>query len=108
MNKLTFDIGQAFFGEDHFLRSLTGIGTLVGVFVSNAIVVAGIILLFLLIFGGIGMMVGAGKNNPQKTAQGKQAVTAAVIGFIIIITAYWIAWIVGKMMGIDNIFNPVV
>jgi hypothetical protein len=106
VNKLAFDIGEAFFGESgHFLTELTGIGMLVSVFVSNAIVVAGIVLLFLLIFGGIGMMAGAGGKNPQKLAQGRQAVTAAVIGFIIIITAYWIVWIIGRTMGFDDILG---
>ncbi|MBU0570373.1 hypothetical protein KKB40_06405 [Patescibacteria group bacterium] len=99
------DIGNSFFGGSHFLRDLTGVGMLVSIFVSNAIVVAGIILLFLLIFGGIGMMAGAGGKNPQKLAQGKQAVTAAVIGFIIIITAYWIVMIVGRMTGNSDILG---
>jgi hypothetical protein len=57
---------------------------------SNAIVIAGIILLFLLLFGGLSVIMGAGQSNPQKTAQGKSALTSAVIGFIIIFFAYWI------------------
>ena len=97
--KLSIDIANTFLGEDHFLSNLTGVGTLVSIFVSNAIVIAGLILLFLLIFGGYSMIAGAGANNPQKIGQGKQAVTAAVIGFILVFIAYWIVRIVGTATG---------
>jgi hypothetical protein len=93
------DIGESFFGGDHFLRDLPGLGQLVSIFVSNAIIVAGIILLFLLVFGGFSMIAGAGNKNPQQVAQGKQATTAAAVGFVIIIVAYWIVQLIGRATG---------
>lgn len=104
MGKLAFNIGQAFSGPS-FLTNLTGVGTLVSIIVSNAVVIAGIIMLFLIVLGGISMISGAGSNNPQKVAQGKQTATIAVIGFIIIFAAYWIVQIIEKMTGL-NILKP--
>src|SRR3989344_4537018 len=71
-----------------------GFGDLVSIILSNALFIAGIIMLFLLIGGGIMMIKGAGSNDPQSSAQGKQAATSALIGFIIIFSAYWILRII--------------
>lgn len=95
------DIGERFLGEGHFLTRLTGVGQLVSIILSNAMVVAGIIMLFLLIFGGISMIAGAGRDNPEQAAKGKQAATAALIGFIIIFAAYWIIQIIEKLTGLN-------
>ena len=82
-----------------------GLADLVSVILSNALVIAGIILLFLLIFGGISMIAGAGRDNPEQAAKGKQAATAAVTGFIIIFAAYWIILIIEAATGLA-ILNP--
>lgn len=100
MDYLAFDLGEALFGGSHFLRSETGVGTLVSSILFNAVVVAGVLLLFLLIFGGFSIMMGAGEQNPQKVAQGQQAATAALVGFVIIFTAYWIMQILGIITGL--------
>ncbi len=102
MNKLAVDIGSSFgspFGQTK------GIGNLVSVIISNALIIAGIILLFFFVFGGISMMMGAGQDNPEKTAKGKQAATSALLGFIIIFAAYWIIKIIESITGL-NILNP--
>jgi len=98
MEKIAVNIGQEFgspFGQEY------GLADLISVILSNAMVIAGIILLFLLIFGGISMIMGAGQDNPEQAAKGKQAATAAVIGFIIIFAAYWIIQIVENITGLD-------
>jgi hypothetical protein len=82
-----------------------GIADLVSIILSNAIVIAGIIMLFLMIFGGISVIASAGQDDPQKAAQGKKAVTAAVIGFIIIFISYWIVQIIETITGVQ-ILNP--
>lgn len=102
MEKIAFDIGDAFgspIGKDVLLADL------VSIILSNAIVIAGIIMLFLMIGGGIGIISGAGKGNPEAAARGRQAVTAAVIGFIIIFATYWIVQIAEIITGV-KIFNP--
>jgi hypothetical protein len=101
MEEIAVNIGSEFgspFGQTY------GLADLVSVILSNAMVVAGIILLLLLIFGGISMIMGAGQDNPEAAAKGKQAATSAVIGFIIIFAAYWIIQIIETVTGL-NILN---
>ncbi len=81
------NIGGAFGSK--YGQSL-GIKDLVSIILSNAVVFAGIILLFLMIIGGITMMVGAGSGNKDNVAKGKKALTSAIIGFLIIFASYWI------------------
>lgn len=103
MNKLAVDIGSSFgspFGQSK------GIGDLVSVIVSNALVIAGVILLFFFIFGGISMIAGAGQDNPERAAKGKQAATSALIGFIIIFAAYWIIRLIEIITGVAFITAP--
>ncbi len=102
MEEIAVNIGSEFgspFGQTY------GLADLVSVILSNAMVVAGIILLLLLIFGGISMIMGAGQDNPEQAAKGKQATTSAVIGFIIIFAAYWIIQIIETITGL-NILKP--
>jgi len=106
VNKLAVDIGTSFnspFGQEK------GIGDLVSAIISNALVIAGIILVFFFVIGGISMiismMAGAGQDNPEKAAKGKQAATSALLGFIIIFAAYWIIKIIESITGLA-IFNP--
>jgi hypothetical protein len=82
-----------------------GLGYFVSVILSNAVAIAGVILLFLLIFGGISIMMGSGSGNKDDVAKGKKAVTAAIAGFLIIFCAYWIIRIVELITGFD-ILNP--
>lgn len=96
------DIGSTF--GSPFGQTLN-IGDLVSVIISNALVIAGVILLFLLVFGGIGMIAGAGNNNPDQAAKGKKAATAAVIGFIVVFAAYWIVKLIEGLTGF-SILNP--
>jgi hypothetical protein len=90
------DIGQIF---DSPIGQTLGIGDIVSIVLSNSIILAGVILVFLLIFGGISIIMGAGQNNPESAAKGKQAITAALIGFLIVFSAYWIIQIVEVMTG---------
>ena len=101
MEKLALDIGNTFFGSSgHFLSNLTDVGKLVSIIVSNAIIIAGIIMLFMIVLAGISMIGGAQSGNPQKVAQGKQTATIALIGFIIIFISYWIIRIVEVITGL--------
>ncbi len=101
MNKLAqVNIGQSFLGSGNFLTNLTDIGKLTSNLVVAAISISGIILLFLLIGGGIAIISGAGNDNPETVAKGKQAVTSALIGFIIVISAYWLVKLIETIIGV--------
>jgi hypothetical protein len=101
VNKVTFDIGDTFFGGSHFLTSLTGLGTLVSILISNAIVIAGIVFILLIIVAGSYMITGAGSGNVQQVARGREILLAAIIGFLIVIAAYWAVLLVGEGTGLN-------
>lgn len=77
------------------------LGNLVSAFLSNAVAIAAVILFILLLFGGVSIVLGAGQNDPQKAARGKQAITAAVVGFVIVFATYWIIQLIELISGID-------
>ncbi|OGM32707.1 hypothetical protein A2803_01480 [Candidatus Woesebacteria bacterium RIFCSPHIGHO2_01_FULL_44_21] len=82
------------------------VGAIIGNLVSAAIVVAGIIMVFLFIGGGLMMIVGAGNNDPQSAAKGKQAVTWAIVGFVIVFTSYWVIRIIEIWSGTNFVTIP--
>lgn len=101
MQKISIDFSTNFFGSSgHFLSDLTGVGTLTSILLANAFVIAGITFVFLIIFGGIQMISGAGKS-PQEIARGREIMLAALVGFIIIFAAYWIVRIVEATFGVN-------
>lgn len=61
-------------------------------------IVAGIILFFLLIAGGFGIIASGG--NAKSVEQGKGQVTGAVIGFLVIFAAYWIIQLIQVITGV--------
>ncbi|GMR03393.1 MAG: hypothetical protein BMS9Abin21_232 [Thermodesulfovibrionia bacterium] len=97
------DIGEEFGSP---IGRTINIGDLVSNFLQAAIVVAGLIMIFLFVFGGISMIAGAGQNNPESVAKGKKALTAALIGFIIIFTSIWIVRIIEIITGDTFLTNP--
>jgi hypothetical protein len=109
MNYLALDIKTFFFNDGQIgpsatkFQSLTGISDLVSLFLKISFVLAGLILLFYFILGGIGMIGSAGKGDPKAAEQAKQTITSAVIGFVVVFTAYWIVKLLGTLFGIENI-----
>lgn len=104
MNKLAVEIGKTFLNNSSTnLENTSGVSVYVGNFITGAISVAGIILLFILIGGGIGMIKGAGKSDPKTIEQGKQAATSALIGFIVVFSAYWIVKLIELITGLELI-----
>lgn len=94
-------IGDRFLGPGHFLTQLTGVGSLVSLLVRAALAISAIILLFYLILGGIGIISSAGKGDTEGTGKGKQMVTSAVIGFVIVFASYWIVRLIQIITGLN-------
>lgn len=93
MNSINSYFGSPFTG----VQSVTHIVT---IFLNLAFVLAGVILLFFFILGGIGMISSAGQSDPQKTEQAKKTVTSALIGFIIVFASYWIVKLIGQLTNV--------
>jgi uncharacterized membrane protein len=64
---------------------------------------AGILLLLYFIIGGYKLMFSAG--DPKKVAEGRTAVTHALIGFIIVFVAFWITQIIAQFLGLNTILG---
>lgn len=72
--------------------------------IQDVFVLAGVVLVLLLIFGGVTYIMNAGSGDKEGMEKGKNALTSALLGFIIIFVAYWIVQIIGYITGV-NIFN---
>lgn len=60
--------------------------------------IAGIILFVVLVLGGFQMLTGAASSKGME--EGKQKITSAILGFIILFAAYWIAQLLELIFGI--------
>lgn len=102
MNYLTdINIGEKFLGNNPNLTNITGVGKYVSAIITGAISISGVLLLFILIMGGIGMITGAGNDNPEKVEKGKKAVNSALIGFVVVFMSYWIVKLIESITGLN-------
>lgn len=83
-----------------------GLAQLISNSVIAAIVGAGVVLLLFIIVGGFRMISGAGNNNPQDAAKGRQAVTGALMGFVIVFAAFWIIQLLEAITGTPFVTAP--
>jgi len=77
------------------------LGGIVNELVKYIFPAAGIALLIYIIIGGYQMMLSGG--DPKNIAAGKEKITNAIIGFIIVFAAYWIAQAVAVLLGLRTI-----
>lgn len=59
---------------------------------------AGMILFLMLVWGGFEMMINATDSKAQEA--GKQRITAAIIGFVLLFCSYWIAQLLQYVFGV--------
>jgi hypothetical protein len=104
LNKLAIDIGAVY--DSPFREGGKTIGNLISLILTASLSIAGFIVLVLIIFAGISLIASAGSNNPEQAERGKKAATAAIIGFIIIMSAYWIIRVIEIISGVNFITGP--
>jgi len=107
MNLAQVSIPNTLFNRHPGANILTNTpGTLVSKILPNVIVLASIIFFLLILFGGFGLIVGAGKQgDPKQAGQAKAALTWGVVGFLIVVSSYFILQIVSGIIGFD-LLNP--
>ena len=93
------NIGTAFEPAQTF----TTYSDIVTVVVKNAYVLAGIISFILLIVGGLGVIMGAGSGDTKQMEQSKKAVTAAVIGLIVVVMSVLIVQLIATVTGSEQL-----
>ena len=80
---------------------------IIGILLPNVLIMAGVIFFGLILFGGFSLISTAGKDSsPQDKAKGSAAVTYGVIGFLLVVSAYFILQIIGTVTGV-NFISPV-
>lgn len=77
----------------------TNVAGIINLVLPYVFIIAGLILLFVLISAGFGMMFGAG--DEKKVAAAKAQLTNGIIGFVLLFLAYWIVQIVATILGIQ-------
>ena len=82
------------------------LGDIVSVVVQNAFVLAGVLAFALLVFAGFGMITAAGSGDTKKMESGKKAISAAVIGLILIISSFWIIQVLETLTGLQGKIFP--
>ena len=79
------------------------IGDIINAAVPYLFTFAGLLLLIYLLFGGFEFMTSAG--DPKKAEAAKAKLTYALIGFIIVFTAFWLTQIMALILGLDPIID---
>lgn len=67
---------------------------------------AGLAVLIYFLIGGYQIMLSGG--DPKKIEQGKNKITHAVIGFLIIFVSYWLVQAIVSMLGLTSITKDVI
>lgn len=98
----TVDIGQSLRFQDSSAReTYTSFGGLISNVLPNVYIAAGVILLFLIISGGLIMILNSGNQDAQ--ANGKKVITGAIIGLVALFASFWIIQIIQVLTGIKII-----
>lgn len=84
--------------EPFKLGSGANVGRIISIIIPYLFVIAGLLLLFYLIYGGFHMMIAASDEKGLAEAKGK--ITNALFGFLILFLSYWIVQILQYILGI--------
>lgn len=98
------DIGQTF-GPVKDAESFRTLGGLVNVLLPNVLTLAGVLALIGVVVAGFNLMQHAGSGEGEKAAKDKGTFTAALIGLILIFSAYFLLQMTGVIVGYDFL-NP--
>ncbi len=74
-------------------------GGIISALLPFVLMIAGLILFVMLLWGGFEFMMGAA--NPKSAEAGRQRITNALIGFFILFSVFWIAQILQVVFGIN-------
>jgi len=103
-----WDIHYFFYNIYHpgAARLTSSLGNMISVILPTIIVLAGILLLLLTIRNGLNMITQAGRNlGPADLARMRNAFAQSLIGFLLVVSAYFILQIISYVTGV-NFLNP--
>lgn len=77
------------------------LGTVIETAIPFLLVFAGVGLLLMILSAGFALLTSGG--DPKRLETGKQRLTYAVIGFIVVFAAYWIVQLVARIFGLTGL-----
>lgn len=63
----------------------------------NVYIAGGLVIFFMIVFGGFTIIAGAG--NPDKIKDGTKTITSAIMGLLVLFASYWIIQIIQLVTG---------
>lgn len=84
------------------LVGINNLGDLVNILISFLLPIAGVILFFVLIWGGYDILMSQGE--PDKVQSGKNKITAGIIGIVLLVLSFLITKIFGYIFGVGDGF----
>lgn len=82
------------------LKNINNLGDLINKLMTFLVPLASVILFFILIWGGYDYLMSGGE--PDKVQTGRNKITAAIIGFVLLILSYFFARFFGGIFGIGG------
>lgn len=83
------------------LKGINNLADVVNKVIEIMIPIAGVILLFVLIWGGYDYLLSQGNPEKIKSAQGK--ITTGIIGFVLLIISYLMVNLIAKIFGLTGL-----
>jgi len=95
MQLLSTNLQNSFYGSNTGAQTLAeSPGSLISNLVPNVMIAAGVVFMFIILYSGFGIISNSGGSNSQSLTKFKQTLLYAVIGFLIVVSAYFILQIV--------------
>lgn len=96
-----------FFWHPSALLPFNNIGSAISILLPNVIVFAGVLMFLLIIYNGFQMLVLGGQFmlSPQRVTQAKNAFYYSILGFLLVVSAYFILQLISTVTGV-NFTNP--
>lgn len=104
------NIPQEFFRNHAAATSFRSgsIGNVISLLLPNAMVIAGVFFVFLILYGGYQYVIHSGQmDSPQIAQKAHRTMTQGAIGLLLVVAAYFILQIISTVTGINFINTPV-
>lgn len=94
-----FNLGSALkFQESDAATTYPNVSTLINNILPNVYVVGGLVVFFMIVFGGFTIVSNAGDTD--KIKEGTKVITSAIIGLLVLFASYWIIQIIQVITGV--------
>ncbi len=92
--------------EEAYNPPFKNLGQLVSSLLNNIFYLAGFLLIILFLAAGYSFMMAAGKGESNSFEKGKKTLTAALLGFAIIIASYFLVQLIELITGVNILQKP--